>query len=296
MSEQEQAETVLAMQAMGNTSVLDVYGAGEDIKTLARRIKLCLPGGERLGESEALALAQLSIAYSLNPFNGEVWYIPGKGTMVGIKGLRKAARKQAQYWIEHVILTPQERDDLSIPDKAIAYKCLVYRSDLIRQSAEAIHMMYQAGMKDAAERYAYTPTVGIGYWMQGESTKMKPDQVARKRAEADALKVAFDLPFAGEIGNGNRVGYVDAEEWEVRPVQEPALEQPLADQPWPGEFFDAGQGDGQVARVSRFEDGEPVPTDALSYYDAYLQDKAKVPASLPVLRSWAKAHKVKMSQ
>ena len=64
------------------TSALDIYGAGDDIKKMAERIKLCLPGGTRLKEHEALALSQLSIAYSLNPFSGEVWYIPGSGTMV----------------------------------------------------------------------------------------------------------------------------------------------------------------------------------------------------------------------
>ncbi len=190
-------------------SALDVYGAGEDILTFAKRIKLYLPNGDKLSEPEAMALSQLSMAYRLNPFNGEAWYIPGKGPMVGIKGLRKAARKQGLYWAEHILLTPQERTELAIPDGAIAYKCLIYRADIIRQSAEAIKMMYDAGMKDAAERYGYKPTVGIGYCAKGEATKMKPDQAARKRAEADALKVAFDLPFATDVGNGNRVGYVD---------------------------------------------------------------------------------------
>lgn len=203
-------------------SALDAYGDGDDIKKMAQRIKLCLPGGNRLNDAEALSLAQISIAYGLNPFNGEVWHIPGKGTMVGIKGHRKAARKQAQYWPEHILLTPDERADLGIPDDAIAYKCLIYRSDLIRESAEAVKLMYEAGMKDAAERYAYKPTVGIGFWVPGEPTKMKPDQAARKRAEADALKMAFDLPFASESGNGERVGFVDAEEWDVSPPYDTA--------------------------------------------------------------------------
>ena len=200
-------------------SALDIYGGGDDIKKMAARIKMCLPGGNRLNDGEALSLAQLSISYNLNPFNGEVWHIPGKGTMVGIKGLRKAARrnKEEKYWIEHVLLTPEERTQLSIPPNAVAYKALLYRSDLIRHSAESIKLMHEAGMKDAAERYAYKPAVGIGYWVQGESTKMKGDQAARKRAEAEALKIAFDLPFASEIGNGDTVGYIDAEEWEVLP-------------------------------------------------------------------------------
>lgn len=198
-------------------SALDIYGSGEDIKRMAERIRLCLPNGDKLSLAEALALAQLSVAYGLNPFNGETWYLPGKGTQVGIKGLRKAARKQALYWIEHVLLAPDERKELRIPDNAIAYKALCYRSDMIMQSAQAIRMMYEASMKDAANRYAYKPAVGIGYFVLGEASKMKPDQAARKRAESEALKVAFDLPFASEIGNGDRVGYIDAEDWEVLP-------------------------------------------------------------------------------
>ena len=42
-------------------SALDVYGSGDDIKTLAQRIRLCLPGGGKLSDSEALSLAQLSV-------------------------------------------------------------------------------------------------------------------------------------------------------------------------------------------------------------------------------------------
>jgi hypothetical protein len=192
-------------------SALDVYGSGDDIKTLAQRIKLCLPGGAKLSDNQALSLAQLSVAYELNPFNGEVWYIPERGTMVGIKGLRKSARKQGNYWPTFDILGKTDKQALGIPENAIAYRCNIYRTDLLRQSAEAIDLLRSAGMVNAWEVYAYKPAEGIGYCNPGESTKMKPDQAARKRAEADALKVAFDLPFASEVGNGNTVGYVDAE-------------------------------------------------------------------------------------
>jgi len=192
-------------------SALDVYGSGDDIKTLAQRIKLCLPGGGKLSDSEALSLAQLSVAYELNPFNGEVWYIPGRGTMVGIKGLRKSARKQGNYWPTFDILGKVDKQALGIPENAIAYRCNIYRTDLLSQAAEAIDLMRKAGMANAFEVYAYKPAEGIGYVTPGESTKMKPDQAARKRAESDALKVAFDLPFASEVGNGNTIGYVDAE-------------------------------------------------------------------------------------
>lgn len=203
-------------QIVRSPSALDAYGNANDIKTMARRIKVCLPGGDRLQESDVLALAQLSLAYNLNPFNGEVWLIVDKhgnsrGTMVGIKGLRKAARKQANYWTEFQILNTQEKEDLAVPADAIGYRCLVYRTDILRQAAEAVKMMRDAGMENAFERYAYQPTGGIGYCHPAEPTKMKPDQCARKRAEADALKQAFDLPFATDGNGGDAVGYIDAE-------------------------------------------------------------------------------------
>ncbi len=214
-----------ALTTTSQASALDVYGSGDDIKTLARRIKLCLPGGDKLQEHDALALAQLSVAYGLNPFNGEVWIIVDKsgasrGTMVGIKGLRKAARRQGNYWPVFSVLGREEKKEIGIPDNAIAYRCLIYRTDLLRQSAEAIDLMRKAGMTNAHEVYAYKPAEGIGYATPGEFSKMKDDQRARKRSEAEALKVAFDLPFQNEIGtSGDRIGYVDAEEWEV---QDPA--------------------------------------------------------------------------
>ena len=214
------------------SSALEAYGDGNDIKTLARRIRICLPGGEKLQEADALALAQLSLAYKLNPFNGEVWLIVDKngnsrGTMVGIKGLRKAAREQSNYWTEFQILTVPEKKDMAIPPDALAYRCLVYRTDLMRQAAEVIKMMREAGMENAFERYAYQPTAGIGYCLTSEATKMKTDQAARKRAEADALKQAFDLPFATEGNGGEPVGYVDAEYQIIQPERrEPEPQEP----------------------------------------------------------------------
>lgn len=237
---------------VARTSALDVYGAGGDIKTLADRIKLCLPGGDKLQRHEALALAQLSVAYQLNPFNGEVWYIPGKGTQVGIKGLRKTGHRQAAYWTEFVLLTQDERTQNGVPDRAIAYKCLLYRTDLIRESAAACKAFREAGMADAVDRYAYRPATGIGYWTVGECTKMKGDQAARKRAEADALKQAFDLPFASEVGNGSTVGYVDMEWSEAQKPSGPE---------WTG-FVDGETG--EVVEVTPATKAEPTG-DAMAY-------------------------------
>jgi len=284
--------------AVHESSALDVYGDGKDIKKLAQRIRLCLPNGNRLHDSEALSLAQLSIAYNLNPFNGEVWWIPGSGPMVGIKGHRKAARTQALYWTEHILLTQSERAELAIPDDAIAYKCLVYRSDMIRQSAESVKLMFDAGMKDAAERYAYKPSVGIGYWKVGEKTKMKPDQAARKRAEAEALKVAFDLPFATEVGNGNRVGYADAEEWDIAPVQtesSPEVDSEtgeIIDGDWDQELFDAGEDEPEPEAVP-FAGAMTTPKELYDTVKETIGYYKSIPHMLMTLQKIAKDKSIK---
>lgn len=205
-------------RAMVTVEAALMLGQDEEIKNMANAIKLRLPGGDKLSVPEAFALATVSIGYGLNPFNGECWYIPGSGPMVGIKGLRKAARYEVKkqggnYWVDFQLIRESEKKDLQIPQDSIAYKALLYRTDLVSLAADAISKMGKAGLPwEMCEQYLYRPAMGIGYWRQGEKTKMKPDQCARKRAEAEALKVAFDMPFGFQVGNGTpAVGVVDRE-------------------------------------------------------------------------------------
>lgn len=178
------------------------WGDRSEIREIARRVQLMAPGAKKLNENEALALAQGAVAHGLDPFNGEIWYIPGSGLMAGIKGLRKAARLQidGNFWTEFDEITnPDERVLLMIPDGALAYRCIIRDSDTIRSYSEGWKELNEAGVPveiipDLLGRKPYTP--GVGYLKKGEATKMDPAQVAMKRAEADALKRRFDLPFA----------------------------------------------------------------------------------------------------
>jgi hypothetical protein len=192
------------------------WGAREDLREIARRVQLMAPGGKKLAEGEALALAQGAIAHGLDPFNGEIWYIPGAGLMAGIKGLRKAARKQIEgnFWTEFEEITdPDQRDLLMIPERALAYRCLIRDSETLRAYSGAWKELREQGIPDnmIPELLGRKPyCMGIGYVKAGEPTKMDPVQVAMKRAEADALKRRFDLPFAvasepndGAIINGD---------------------------------------------------------------------------------------------
>lgn len=178
------------------------WGDRDELREIARRVQLMAPGGKKLGESEALALAQGAVAHGLDPFNGEIWYIPGAGLMAGIKGLRKAARAQIKgnFWAEFEQLNnPDERVTLMIPDGALAFRCILRDSETIRAYAEGWKQLRENGIPDEMipQLLGKRPyTVGIGYIKEKELTKMEPAQVAMKRAEADALKRRFDLPFA----------------------------------------------------------------------------------------------------
>lgn len=205
-------------------SGLEVYGNTQEVIEFALALKEQIPGGSKLTNSEALALARISIACDLNPFLGEVWYIPGSGPMAGIKGLRKYARRQGNYWVETTPLTQEEREANGIPDNAIAYKAELYQAKLMRESAEIYRMMKEAG-HPSPEQFAYRPIVGIGYWLPHERTKMKGDQAARKRAEAEALKVVSDIPIMTTPGRpsdeqGEAAGYIDGDYTVTIPMNE----------------------------------------------------------------------------
>lgn len=172
-------------------TALQIYADRAEVNELAHRITKMLPSVQQLGNAGALALAQVSISLGLNPFIGELWAIPRKkggfSLMCGIKGLRRAARIQAKaddgmYVVTFRQVTQEEAAGLRINT-----------GDLIRACD-----LYLDGRKARAfqEFTGQIPRfTGIGVYRQGEATLMNPIQVARKRAEADALKQAFDLPI-----------------------------------------------------------------------------------------------------
>jgi hypothetical protein len=221
------------------------WGNREELREIARRVQLMSPGGKKLDEHQALALAQGAVAHGLDPFNGEIWFIPGAGLMAGIKGLRKAARLQLEgnYWTEFEELRdPDQRALLAIPDGALAFRCIIRDSETLRAYTEA-----WAAMSDKHIPADMIPKIlgvrpyveGVGYFKRGESSKMEPVQVAMKRAEADALKRRFDLPFAVPSEPGDTVIEGDWSE----AITEPTTSSPAApvvpstDRPYPPEVL-----------------------------------------------------------
>jgi hypothetical protein len=197
--------------------LIDVFGSRVDLEQLAKRIQVMCPGGDKLTLPEALALAQVSTVTRLNPFIGEVWYISGRGPMVGIRGARRYGNEQiakadsSGYWTAEFF--PCDIVEAGVPEDElnnvyVAFRCEIYDSisttnynnnliGLIRELREA-KADDPTGM--ALSILGKKPKwVGYGFSTKSEKTKMNKTQAARKRAESDALKKKFYIPFGANV-------------------------------------------------------------------------------------------------
>jgi len=191
-----------------NGKSLANFGERDDIREMADRIVKMMPGTVRLNQTEALTVAQIAVAHGLDPFNGEVWGLKGEnekwyGTMVGIKGLRKCARRQADseggtYWTE-----PPKRVDpktYGAPETAIVYEIHLRDTVTMQAYGKSLHTLIQAGMPyaEAVRMIGAAPVwVGVGVATTDERSKMSIHARAKKRAEADALKQRYDVQLIG---------------------------------------------------------------------------------------------------
>ena len=201
---------------------LEPWGGKDAVDEMSKRLIMSMPGARKLDPPQAQALAQIAVAHGLDPFNGEVWFIPGSGVMVGIKGLRKAARKQlrgdngqeSNFWTEFKrVPDPKE---YGASDEDLVYECRLRDDSSFESWARVVDRFKKLGMElDEATGHAGPApiTVGIGIYIKGEATKMQPNEVARKRAEANAIKQRFDVEFAFEVDVEHDV--IDAEYVEV---------------------------------------------------------------------------------
>lgn len=220
-------EKALASQS----SHLAPWGGKDAVNAMATRLKMSMPGARKLDNPQAMALAQIAIAHELDPFNGEVWFIPGSGVMVGIKGLRKAARRQlrkehggkANFWTDFVRVTSP--DEYGTEDDDLVYECRLRDEATMDSWGNTVERFVGLGSPlDAAIGYAGPApvTVGVGIYKKDESTRMQPNEAARKRAEANALKQRFDVDFAFEVDVEHDV--VEADYVEVEPEKKTAEE------------------------------------------------------------------------
>lgn len=194
----------------------------EDAK-LKRMVVLMKAGikAPNASEAEFVALATLCMAHNLDPYNGEAWIIPGNGVMTGIKGLRKAADAQLPAGAHKIpalrLLQHSEYDAYGITGEVkMAFLCELTRTDATQQWVDQLTQLCKIGMTyiEALAQLGPRPVwIGVGIVRPGDKSKMPLDQLGRKRAEADALKRAFNLPFNIDLSheNGDGGAVVDAE-------------------------------------------------------------------------------------
>jgi len=196
----------------------------KEVINFGMTIRELMPGGSRLTVPEAQSLAQVALLHGLDPFNGEVWYLKYEdgrsiGIMAGIKGHRRAAHRQldpqgGNFWCEFDLLQSGDKTAMQIPDNALAYRCRLFDSVSIRLYTETVERLCKAGVPwaDVKSMTGERPfSVGYGYFTPGEKSRMKPAACAMKRAEADALRRRFDLPFGSAVGVNGDTDSIDAE-------------------------------------------------------------------------------------
>lgn len=181
----------------------------DKVNELEKRIVDFLPGAKDVPHDVRLAMAQISIAHGLDPWLKEVWPIPvrkngqivGWELMIGISGWRNSAHRSNEYWgrrFEKV--TDEERKWLAAGPNDLVVRCIVMRRKTGQQPAEFD---------------------GYGVARPDEMSKMNKFQLARLRAERDAMKAAF--PISAPIGvtlsavddNGEVINGEHEPDWEV---------------------------------------------------------------------------------
>ena len=200
-----------------STSIVTTQSIGsrDELMAYANRVGYMVKGGNKLSENEKMALAQVAMVTGLNPFIGEIWYIPGSGPMIGIAGARKldnirVSEKGGYTWEDYVPVDPADAGASADQIKSVA---AAFRVDIHDSNATAQHqalftstlqMLRGAGSKDpfseAKEVCGPRPVwSGYGFSTTNESSRMSKVQLARKRAHADALKKRIIVPFGGEV-------------------------------------------------------------------------------------------------
>lgn len=224
-----------------------MFGEKAEIYALANRIKVMVPGGQKLSDNEAMALAQVSTVTKLNPFIGEIWYIPGKGPMIGIKGARRldqesTSKKNGYSFPRFTSCPPEEAgaNETQAKDCAAAFKCEIEDSAATlafqKMFTETLASLREAGSADPvgeARQILGTRPVwtGYGFSTRSEESRMNKVQLAQKRAEANALGRRLVLPFGVDVSPAeNAQEYVDAKAEDVITVSESP--DPVTNETW----------------------------------------------------------------
>lgn len=236
--------------------IAPIYGERSEVRELVERLRAGYPDAKKIPARGFVALATMALAHGLDPWNGEVWIIYNEhkddtSIHVGIKGLRKAARKQLpereHYYTRFKRILPGEYKELGLPDNTeLAERCFITRTDVAGRYMELLEKMIAltGDVSQAIEHLGPIPAYeGIGVVLKGDKSQMTRPQLVKKRAESDALKRAFDLPFDPPT-NHEDDDVINGEAWEtnnggkpelklVPPPVEPVEEKPTDEKPTP---------------------------------------------------------------
>ncbi len=160
------------------------YGTPEQLAEMVKRVKFMVPGGDRLDDNAAYALATAAFVHGLNPIIGECWWIPGSGFMPGIRGLRRLGREQLGAYgataeiAFKIIEKPKERERYKIPLGALAFKAILRNSKKRRDWVDDAKKLREALGPDAPydvllENIGDLPqTIGYGYVTEEQMEEM----------------------------------------------------------------------------------------------------------------------------
>jgi len=188
------------------------YGDRQAVATFGQRIKAMLPGGDKMNDAQAMALAQYSMLLDANPFRGEVYgYSDSHGFHLvdGYKMLVRWARKQCPY-------TETYKPIEGLPAGAIGYRCYILREDARPTLREFVGL---GASFDRAYELATVSAVGVVTKSDMTTNKGYPqdppkgwtwDDVAKKRALKNALNLSHGAPSPREIA---------AQSWEVNGIE-----------------------------------------------------------------------------
>lgn len=203
---------------------IQVYADPTEVTEMAKRFRAGVKGGDKLSVTELQSLAETAIITKLNPYIGEIWGIPGKGTMIGIAGARRLWNEQSKAgggfsFIELIPCTPSDAGATEA-DVVIAFKAIAHDSKATTEYQkvflETLNSLRAAGsdnpVHEAREIVGPKPQwIGYGYSTKSEQSRMNKTQLARKRAEADALKKCVIIPFGVDIAAQDNAKDIDSE-------------------------------------------------------------------------------------
>lgn len=240
--------------SMTKQVALQQYGEREALEEMLYRVKHCVPNGKRLKDAEVLSLAQVALATGLDPFTGEIWYIPGKGPMAGIKGLRRRAREQSTYSVTLRAMRDGEPEEHNIKPGDVGRICELFRHDVLHRAVEI--------NKLAGEMVVpVKPLLGVGIWRKGDqiASSKSATWMADKRAEADALRKGFDLTelqYSDEV-NGSQIEFMEtAGNWSVVEEDEATRREVARNAERRADTVEIMMASGLHAKVISYKDGE----------------------------------------